>query len=30
MFDVGADHPDPELSLLHAAGRYITPQQNHE
>ena len=25
MFDVGSDHPDPEFSLLHAAGRYITP-----
>ncbi len=27
MFDVGSDHTDPELSLLHAAGRYIMPQK---
>ena len=27
MFDIGSDHPNPELGLLHAAGRYIMPKQ---
>lgn len=25
VFDIASDHPDPALSLMHAASRYITP-----